>query len=554
MGNYMDNINTLMDKINKIGAFIKRRKYLLILAVLIIAVISFYLFKDSAITHRTAEAQIGRIEQAVSATGRVQKSDKVDLGFSGSGRVSWIGVKVGDKVKSGQTLAMIDLGELGAQRDSAQAAVDSAKAKLDQLMAGPRLEDLQVSQTNYDNALKALNDTSTRNSIDVSGSSINVATSAMVTFTDIQSIYFTQNSSEDIDLANHKASVLQLIYDKSDLGRAASWYFLELKTGLIGRLTEQKNNPSADQIKLLLTDTRTALNGVKSAMDSIYSRMNGVSTTDSEKNKIISARSNVISQISSITAQEQAVVSAESVFNNAKAQLDLKKAPTTTYDVEIVRAQLKQAEASLAMVNAQISRNIIYSPINGIVSLVDIQRGEIVSPGKTSISVLGNSNYEITSNIPEADISKVNVGNTAKVTLDAFGQDFSWEAKVTSIYPAEKMIDGVPTYETKLQFVESDERIRSGLTANMDILNDMRDGVLVIPTRAIYQRDGQKYVKIVVANQDDAPNTRFANLSVATRDDVAVVYEMPITTGLKGSDGKTEIVSGLVAGDKILIQ
>ena len=131
----------------------------------------------------------------------------------------------------------------------------------------------------------------------------------------------------------------------------------------------------------------------------------------------------------------------------------------------------------------------------------------------------------------------------------------TWTATVISIYPSEKMIDGVPTYETRLQFaINNDDRIRSGLTANLDITNDIKDNVLQIPTRAIYQKDGIKYVKIVVNSNDDQIMTRYANLAIATKTSKTMVFEVPITIGLRGSNGKTEITAGLQLGDRVVIQ
>ena len=124
-----------------------------------------------------------------------------------------------------------------------------------------------------------------------------------------------------------------------------------------------------------------------------------------------------------------------------------------------------------------------------------------------------------------------------------------------NIYPSEKMIEGVPTYETKIQFdANGDERIKTGLTANLEITNAIKDNVLNIPSRSIYEKDGQKFVKVVVQNDDNIATARFANLSETVENKKTIIYEVPIIVGLKGSDGKTEIISGIEEGDKILIQ
>lgn len=542
-------------KISGVISFVIRRKYAVILTLIMLLIASYFIFKPNSISIRTAVASIGRVEQIISATGKVEKADMADLAFDRSGRVSWVGIRVGDRVKSGQILAMLDTGELSAQRMNAVANLDSVKAKMDQILSGARQEDVNIAQINYDNALKNLNNAKTKNSLDVIRNALNGALNAMVSYTDIQYVYFSDNSNDSTIIANQKEDILQYIFKTSQLGRTNSWYFLNLKSGLIDSLNRLDQNYNADQIKLLLGDTKTALYRTKDGLDIMYSKMNGVVSTEAEKTKISNAKTSILSQISSLISQEQTITMAEASFNNAEAQLNLKKAPATEFDITMAMAQVTQAEAGLALIDAQISKNLIRSPIGGIVASSDIQRGEISSPGKVVITILGDSNYEITANIPEADITKVRVDNVVKVTLDAFGQDVIWQAKVTSIYPSEKMIEGVPTYETKIQFdVNGDERIKTGLTANLEITNAIKDNIINVPSRSIYEKDGQKFVKVVVQNDDNIAMTRFANLSETIENKKTIIYEVPISVGLKGSDGKTEIISGIEEGDNILIQ
>ncbi|KKR22407.1 MAG: hypothetical protein UT53_C0041G0003 [Candidatus Yanofskybacteria bacterium GW2011_GWD2_39_48] len=542
-------------KISGVISFVIRRKYAVILTLIMLLIASYFIFKPNSISIRTAVASIGRVEQIISATGKVEKADMADLAFDRSGRVSWVGIRVGDRVKSGQILAMLDTGELSAQRMNAVANLDSVKAKMDQILSGARQEDVNIAQINYDNALKNLNNAKTKNSLDVIRNALNGALNAMVSYTDIQYVYFSDNSNDSTIIANQKEDILQYIFKTSQLGRTNSWYFLNLKSGLIDSLNRLDQNYNADQIKLLLGDTKTALYRTKDGLDIMYSKMNGVVSTEAEKTKISNAKTSILSQISSLISQEQTITMAEASFNNAEAQLNLKKAPATEFDITMAMAQVTQAEAGLALIDAQISKNLIRSPIGGIVASSDIQRGEISSPGKVVITILGDSNYEITANIPEADITKVRVDNVVKVTLDAFGQDVIWQAKVTSIYPSEKMIEGVPTYETKIQFdVNGDERIKTGLTANLEITNAIKDNIINVPSRSIYEKDGQKFVKVVVQNDDNIAMTRFANLSETIENKKTIIYEVPISVGLKGSDGKTEIIFGIEEGDNILIQ
>jgi RND family efflux transporter MFP subunit len=157
--------------------------------------------------------------------------------------------------------------------------------------------------------------------------------------------------------------------------------------------------------------------------------------------------------------------------------------------------------------------------------------GEIISANSIVVSLLSVANFEIEANIPEADIAKVNRGNISVITLDAYGRDVEFQAKVVSIDPAETIIEGVATYKTIFQFIEEDERIKSGMTAKITISTDKREGVIAIPQRAIIRRNGSLLVKILEGEN---------------------IKESTIETGLRGSDGHVEIISGVSEGDKII--
>jgi len=127
-------------------------------------------------------------------------------------------------------------------------------------------------------------------------------------------------------------------------------------------------------------------------------------------------------------------------------------------------------------------------------------------------------------------------GETAKTTLDAYGPNVEFNAKIISRDLAETVIEGVATYKIVLLFDGEDERILPGLTANVDILVDKKDDVLYIPTRNILDRNGEKIVKLVTSEKNGA------------------YQEIKISTGLRGSDGRTEILFGISDGQKILAE
>ena len=188
--------------------------------------------------------------------------------------------------------------------------------------------------------------------------------------------------------------------------------------------------------------------------------------------------------------------------------------------------------AKVDNIRAQISKTEIYSPIKGVVTKKDAKVGEIVTAGASIVSIISDAEFEIESNIPEVDIVKIKIGNEAKVTLDAYGSDILFAAKVISIDPSETMIEGVATYKVTLGFSGNDARIKSGMTANIDILSDKKENVIFVPLRAVIARNGNKIVRIL---------------------DGESVKETEVRVGLRGSDGNIEILEGIKEGDRVVI-
>jgi len=200
--------------------------------------------------------------------------------------------------------------------------------------------------------------------------------------------------------------------------------------------------------------------------------------------------------------------------------------------VDEQEAKVRAAKASVNNYKSQIEQTIIRSPIDGLVTKQEADIGETISANTPITSVISLAKFEIETNTPEVDVAKVKLGDIAKVTLDAYGNDVIFETHVIDVEPAETIIDGVTTYKTTLQFNEEDDRVKSGMTANIDIMTAERKNVIAIPQRAVIKKDEGRFVRIV--NKKDE------------------ISEISIETGLRGSNGTIEITRGINEGDKVV--
>jgi HlyD family secretion protein len=137
------------------------RRYIIIgisvVVLLSLAALAYrFLAADAAeveVARATAESSNDSSAATVlSATGYIVAHHKIEANSKVTGRVAWIGVEKGDKVKEGQVLVRLEDQEFRAQYDQARGAAESARAQLEQLQHGSRPEEIQQTEHNLNEA------------------------------------------------------------------------------------------------------------------------------------------------------------------------------------------------------------------------------------------------------------------------------------------------------------------------------------------------------------------------------------------------------------------
>ncbi len=546
--------------------FFKKPSTIIILIIIIVAAVGgyFYFTKKPASTYEYTTVGRANVIQEVSVTGNVKPAETVDLAFEKSAKITKASVKVGDKVKAGQVLATLESSDITAQLIQAQAGVQAQQANLDALKKGTRPEELQIAQAAVSNAQKALTDaqnslTTAKNSaeanlqsaynsgLNAASKSASVALNSLFTLTDIQYDHFISYDQDSAEVENAKGSAVFALLGATGAGRATKDSLNQLNGGAKASVQAAQANPTPDNITKALEDIAIALQKVKDALNAVPIT-SALSSTDTlnlstEKGNIntelitIAGKQQAIdvqkaANTISIAAANSAITTAQNTLASAQANLTLKQAGSTPEQIAAQEAQVRQAIGNLKNIQSQLDKTAITAPVDGTITLQDAKVGEMTTPNKTVISIISTAKFEIEANVPEADIAKVKVSDTANITLDAYGNDVIFPANVISIDPAETVVEGVATYKTKFQFVNEDGRIKPGMTANIDIMTDKRDNALAIPQRAVITKGTDKFVLLDTGKPQPE--------------------EVKIETGLKGSDGNIEIISGLKEEDKIV--
>jgi len=571
----------------------KKKKYLFLVLIIIVIVFLIYFFtKEKEQEYDVISVERGDLTQEVSVIGRVEPVNSVDLAFEKSGRVSKVNIDIGNQVVIGQSLVELDNNDLTAQLSQDQAALESAqaglkqyeaalnaeKAKLDELKVGAKLEEIQVVETKVSNAEKTLADArlnleNVNNKADIdllnlyngvddilndayfkADDALNKQIDDLFSndTSDNPTITFsTSDSQSKIDIEQGRIIVEQaLLSFKAEIDLLSS---LDLEQALISGgeyLVTIRDflNRLNDAVNTATGLSSTVLGVYKTNINTARTNVNTVITNINNQKQLIAAQK--ITNQNNINTAQTGINTAQSALTLASDELILKRSGATKEqimaqeskieqaesNITSQKAQVRQSRAKIENVQAQLAKTILRSPINGVVIEQGAKIGEIISLNALVVSIISETDFEIKSNVPEADIAKIGLNNLAKVTLDAYGSDIEFDTKVTNINPAEKIIEGVATYQVTLNFINKDERIKSGMTADVNILTAEKKDVLMIPSRTILKRNGEKFVKLLIDKEGEK-----------------IVKEANVETGLKGVGGKIEIIKGLELGDQIVL-
>ncbi|PJA26181.1 MAG: hypothetical protein CO189_12275 [candidate division Zixibacteria bacterium CG_4_9_14_3_um_filter_46_8] len=167
-------------------------------------------------------------------------------------------------------------------------------------------------------------------------------------------------------------------------------------------------------------------------------------------------------------------------------------------DYNSALAMAAQAKASLDQSKNQLSKTTIRSPIEGVITSLNSEKGENVvigtmnNPGTVIMVVSDLSAIEVKADVDETDIALVSVGQEVSISLDAF-PDTTFKGKVTEIGNS-AIISGVSSQDQVVNFLvtilieDPLGNIRPGMSATVDIATSKRNNVIGVPIQAIVMR------------------------------------------------------------------
>ena len=161
----------------------------------------------------------------------------------------------------------------------------------------------------------------------------------------------------------------------------------------------------------------------------------------------------------------------EAEFNLKALQTQLAKLTrniASERDREIAKANVDSAQAGLDSIKAQLANATLVSPTSGTVTAVDINNGETVTPGRVLVTIANLQTFRIeTTDLSEVDVPQVQVGQAAKVYIEALDKDIT--GKVVEIAQQSQTVGGDVVFTVTIELDEQPEGLRWGMSAEVNL-------------------------------------------------------------------------------------
>ena len=532
-----------------------KKKWILAAVIVVVLVAGYFLFlkKGTITTYAIATASRGTIVSYVSGTGQVSGKNQVNITPLASGKVTAVEVKQGDYVKAGQVIAVLDESAASSSVGQAKAALASAEANYEKLIAGPTSLQVQASQLSVDSAENSLNHEYVSLYNDLNSvyttvwSSVHNTTDGLFNNPNTSLptlIYSTNDMQSQINAQNDRAAV------NSDL---AAWQS-ELQalgptaTSSAFDAEAQASLNHLSAIKTFFLDLENSL------VNAIASPSFSATTIASDRSSVASAVTSVEGNISTVISDMQSIQSGKNSLASAENSLAQLVAPPTDADIKAAQASVLNAEASVQNAQTNYNNNIITAPFSGEVAILNIQVGDLITgstvagtTGSTEIgTIVANQKIaEVTLN--EADVANIKIGDLATVTFDAL-PDLTVVGKVAEIDNVGTVTQGVVNYNVKISLETQDPSIRAGMSVTANIVTGVHQNVLVVPNAAVKSQGSVSYVE-TLDKSTITPAAAGSSLVVSS----AAPKETVVQTGAT-DDSNTEVTNGLSEGDIVVTQ
>ena len=463
---------------------------------------------DSALAQKIEVIKRDDFQMRISATGNLEPLIDVEIKSNVEGEIVELLVKNSDYVEKDQVLLRLDpeLYEEGKKQAEADVAAAKAQVRQAELNIELKNERLESQLTQADADLKI----------------------AQANLETVQATTITQVSQAETDIQTTQNSL-----DQDNIALEQARIALEQ-----AKITLSEQETSLKSAKISMDNAKSELDrntelfekglvSKKALEDAQAAHANAEAQYETAGKRVESQKQTIVSQQRTINVRESSIANREAILENQKLNLNnLKKmrqkaeeeakirtdnAETQlqelmlTYDNEKLLTQQSKVsadanklrrESSLKNEAERLEWTTIRAPMAGVVTLLELEEGEIVTSGRSAFSqsppimtIVDPSKMVVKTFINEVDMERLRLDQRAEIVVDAF-QNKTYDGRVYEISPSGQEQDNIISFEVMVEVLGSPEELRPGMSADVDIITYEEKNVLLAPIDAVINEKG----------------------------------------------------------------
>ena len=468
---------------------------------------------ETAAAPHTAAIERMDIKQSVTVSGTVKSSESSELKSSAvNTKVKKLNVKVGDRVKKGDIVAVLDDSDLQGQLEAAEKQLQNIKARNDiELSSAKRMYDsavaekaektersnqiLSAAKENYDKAVSERNeaagsyDEAVNNRIELS--------------------VLLQQDMEEAEAAAAEANELKTAADNAK----AEYKSLKAEYDLISADSSAAPEDIAaakercDAAAALsaeaddaLTDAKAAAKSLADAAAKYSTELSSAVLDEKETRAELSSADKYVDQAKSeITSASYSKTDTDEAYaGDVAAKADsLKTAGLSAED------SLSESQRQIDQLKRSIESCTVKADCDGVITAVNVKEGDVYM-GDAIAVIQDDSSFMISAAADQYDIGKLKKDQPVEITINAVSRDamkgslsFVVPTPNAPTYSADGTLSGSTEYALEADFSSQPEGLRIGMTARLSIITGEKDGALAVPDNCIFtDADGISYITV----------------------------------------------------------
>jgi RND family efflux transporter MFP subunit len=481
-----------------------------------------------------SKAALSSIQNEIAFAGQIKPFNSVAVAPKTAGKVKETFFQVGDNVTEGDTLFTLDeedisnqIKSLSAQLEQAALGVERAQTGLSTVTGGQYESQVLQQRSGIDSYGKAVENA--RITLDNAGVAVR---NAEVTVSDAELAMKnaqTAVDNYDANISNALTAIdsAQINADsaKDALDKTAVLY----ENGAVSRSSYDSAETAYKQSLNALDQTKNSFRTIQAGYEQTLVAL------ESGRNNYEKAKNGLLAAENSRATAEIALNKSEADLNSAQAALGLVEGRIVEENRTTASQGVAAAAAGVSVINTQLEiardaldNTSVTAPISGVISQKGIAAGEFASPQAPAFTIIESDVVKVIVKASELALGSVEVGDHIDVFIRGLRNE-PFDGVVSSVSPA---ADITNTYPVTIEIDNPDGAIKPGMFAEVKIMIERSEGVVVIPINAVLKSADGDYVYL---------------------NDNKTAKKTIVTTGI--DNGKEiEIVSGISESDEVIVK